>query len=190
MHDDKSCQLRTLLREKRLIRLVGAHNGMTARLVEQSGFDGVWASGLEVSTAHAVPDANILTMKDYLDAAINMNDATSLPVVADVDTGYGNANNVIHAVQKFEFAGIAAICIEDKTFPKVNSYVPGRQHLAPISEVVGKIMAGRTNREVLVRGDQNVQYGKVVHLMSVLQQAGATNVGLITEAQDTDEAGG
>ena len=143
MHDDKACQLRTLLREKHLIRLVGAHNGMTARLVEQGGFDGVWASGLEVSTAHAVPDANILTMKDYLDAAINMNDATLLPVVADVDTGYGNANNVIHAVQKFEFAGIAAICIEDKTFPKVNSYVPGRQHLAPISEVVGKIMAGK-----------------------------------------------
>lgn len=62
--------------------------------------------------------------------------------------------------------------------------------LGQVREMVGKIMAGRSNREVLVRGDQNVQYGKVVQLMSVLQQAGATNVGLITEAEDTDEAGG
>lgn len=62
--------------------------------------------------------------------------------------------------------------------------------LRQVQEMVGKIMAERTNREVLVRGDQNVQYGKVVQLMSVLQQAGATNVGLITEAEETDEAGG
>ena len=62
--------------------------------------------------------------------------------------------------------------------------------LGQVQEMVGKIMAGRTNREVLVRGDQNVQYGKVVRLMSVLQQAGATNVGLITEAEQTDEVAG
>ncbi|GGY85216.1 protein TolR [Marinobacter zhanjiangensis] len=62
--------------------------------------------------------------------------------------------------------------------------------LGQVQEMVGKIMAERTNREVLVRGDDNVQYGKVVRLMSVLQQAGATNVGLITEAEDLDDAGG
>lgn len=139
----KSQALRALLAGREIVRIVGAHNGMTARLVEKAGFEGVWASGLEVSTSHAVPDANILTMTDYLRAAVDMNDATSLPVIVDADTGYGNANNVIHLVRKFEREGIAAVCIEDKVFPKVNSYIPGRQELAPIPEVAGKIMGGK-----------------------------------------------
>ena len=72
-----------------------------------------------------------------------MNDVVSIPVVADCDTGYGNSTNVIHTVTKYESAGIAAITIEDKLFPKVNSYVAGRQELAPIAEFVGKILAAR-----------------------------------------------
>lgn len=139
----KSRKLRALFRRPGIVRIVGAHNGMTARLVENAGFEGVWASGLEVSTAHAVPDAGILTMTDYLRAAVDMNDATSIPVIVDADTGYGNANNVIHMVRKFEREGIAAACIEDKVFPKVNSYIPGRQELAPIPEMAGKIRGGK-----------------------------------------------
>jgi phosphoenolpyruvate phosphomutase len=108
-----------------------------------NGFDTIWASGLEISAANAVPDANILTMKDYLEAASNINEAVSIPVIADCDTGYGNSNNVIRLVKKYEAAGIAAICIEDKCFPKVNSYIPGRQELAPLMEFVGKIMAAK-----------------------------------------------
>jgi phosphoenolpyruvate phosphomutase len=139
--------------ENRLIRIAGAHDGLSAKIVEKSGFDGVWASGLEISTAHAVPDANILTMTEFLSAAINMNDATSIPVVADCDTGFGNSNNVIQLVKKYEAAGIAAVSIEDKHFPKVNSYIPGRQELAPISEFVGKIMAAKnaqTSKDFMV----------------------------------------
>lgn len=82
-------------------------------------------------------------MIDSLEAAIDINDATSIPVIVDADTGYGNSNNVIRMVKKFEDAGIAAVCIEDKLFPKVNSFIPGRQELAPIAEFVGKIMAGK-----------------------------------------------
>ncbi len=140
---DKAKILRKLFEEGKLIRIVGAHNGLTAKLVEKHGFEGVWASGLEISTSHAVPDANILTMTDYLEAAIDMNGATNIPVVVDADTGYGNSNNVIRMVKKFECAGIAAVCIEDKLFPKVNSFIPGRQELTPIAEFVGKIMAGK-----------------------------------------------
>jgi len=103
----------------------------------------VWASGFEVSTSYAVPDANILTMTEYLRAASIMNDAVSIPVVADCDTGYGNSNNVMYMVKKYEAAGIAAVTIEDKKFPKVNSYIPGRQELAPIAEFVGKILAAK-----------------------------------------------
>lgn len=140
--------LRKILNEKKFIRIVGAHNGMTAKLVENNGFEGVWASGLEVSTSHAVPDANILTMTDFLNASAEMADSVSIPVVSDCDVGYGNSNNVIQMVKKFEAAGVAGVVVEDKKFPKVNSLVDGtRQDLAPIAEFVGKIMAAQNARQ-------------------------------------------
>lgn len=143
----KAKKLRELFSKDGMVRLAGAHDGITAKLVELNGFDGVWASGLEVSTSYAVPDANILTMTQYLQAASVMNDAVSIPVVADCDTGYGNSNNVMYMVKKYEAAGIAAVTIEDKLFPKVNSYIPGRQELAPIAEFVGKILAAKNAQE-------------------------------------------
>jgi len=144
---NKARKLRELFSKEGVIRVVGAHDGLGAKLVELNGFDGVWAGGFEVSASHAVPDANILTMTQYLEAASIMNDAVSIPVVADCDTGYGNSNNVMHMVSKYEAAGIAAVTIEDKRFPKVNSYIPGRQELAPISEFVGKILAAKNTRQ-------------------------------------------
>jgi len=140
----RTANIKGLFNGPGLIRIVGAHDGLGAKLVERSGFDGVWASGLEISTSYAVPDASILTMSQYLERACEMSDAVSIPVVADCDTGYGNSNNVIHMVKKYEAAGISAICIEDKRFPKVNSLLEeGRQELAPIAEFVGKIMAAK-----------------------------------------------
>jgi phosphoenolpyruvate phosphomutase len=147
MRMQKAKKLRRMFRENDLIRVVGAHNGMTAKLVESHGFDAVWSSGLEVSTSYGVPDANILTMTEYLNAASSMNDVINIPVIMDADTGYGNSNNVIYLVRKLEAADIAAMCIEDKLFPKVNSYIPGRQELAPISEFVGKIMAAKNEQK-------------------------------------------
>ena len=127
----KANQLRELFAKPGFFRIVGSHNGLTAKLVERAGFEGIWASSLEVSASHAIPDANILTMTDYLNAAISMNDAVSLPVVVDVDQGYGNSTNVIHMVKKFEAAGIAGVMMEDKLFPKQNSLLAdGRQELA------------------------------------------------------------
>ena len=139
----KAVALRTLLASTPIVRIVGAHNALGAKLIERNGFDGVWASGLEISTAHAVPDANILTMTENLAAAQMMNDATRLPIVCDCDTGYGNASNVMHMVKKYEMAGLAAVVIEDKRFPKVNSFVPGRQELVSVEEFVGKIEAAK-----------------------------------------------
>jgi len=144
---NKSNSLRKLFENDGVTRLVGAHDGLTAKLVELNGFDGVWASGLEVSASHAVPDANILTMSQFLEAASIMNDAVTIPVVADCDTGFGNSNNVMHMVRKYEMAGIAAVSIEDKQFPKVNSYIPGRQELAPVAEFVGKILAAKNAQQ-------------------------------------------
>jgi phosphoenolpyruvate phosphomutase len=123
---------------------VGAHNGLGARLIERQGFDGVWASGLEISTAHAVPDASLLTMTENLQASQAINDATRLPVICDCDTGYGNVHNVMHMVRKYEAADLAAVVIEDKRFPKVNSFIPGRQELASLEEFCGKIAAAKS----------------------------------------------
>lgn len=133
--------------QEKLIQVVGAHNGLSAKLVEMNGFDAIWASGFEISAAYAKPDANILTMTQFLDAAKQMVESSELPIIADCDTGFGNINNVIHMVKEYERMGIAAVCIEDKEFPKVNSFIPGRQILAPIEEFCSKIMAAKETQQ-------------------------------------------
>lgn len=136
--------LREMIQDKPYVRVMGAHNALTAKLAERAGFDAVWASGFEISTSHGVPDANILTMTEFLGASEEMAEMIRIPVISDCDTGYGNSNNVAHMVHKYEAAGIAAVSIEDKKFPKVNSFIPGRQELAPVAEFVGKIMAAKS----------------------------------------------
>ena len=101
----------------------------------------MWASGLEISASYGVPDANILTMTQFLSKAYEMNQATTLPIIADCDTGFGNVNNAIFMMEQYEAHGISGICIEDKKFPKVNSFIEGRQDLAGIDEFSGKIRA-------------------------------------------------
>jgi len=126
---------------------VGAGDPLCAKLVERAGFDFVWSSSLCVSASYAVPDANLISMSQYCEAARAMNEVVSIPVIADCDTGYGNANNLIYAVKKFEEAGIVGISIEDKKFPKDNSLLEGgRQELAAIDEFVGKIKAAKDHQ--------------------------------------------
>lgn len=124
--------------------MAGAHDALGAKLAAQAGMDAIWSSGFEISTAYAVPDASILTMSEYLAAARSIVQGVSpVPVIADCDTGYGNSNNVIRMVREFEAAGVAAVCIEDKSFPKTNSFIGGKQELASIAEFVGKILAAK-----------------------------------------------
>ncbi|MDF6043839.1 isocitrate lyase/phosphoenolpyruvate mutase family protein [Streptomyces sp. JH14] len=136
-------QLRELFARDGAVRIVGAHNPLGARLAERAGFDGVWSSGLEVSASQGVPDTDILTMSELLGVASSLASAVAIPVVADCDAGYGNAHNVMNMVQRYEAAGIAAVSIEDKRFPKVNSFIPGRQELAPVPEFCGKLAAAK-----------------------------------------------
>jgi phosphoenolpyruvate phosphomutase len=150
---DKAVNFRNLLAGPNLVRLAGAHSGISARLVECSGFPAIWASGLEISTSYGVPDAGILTMSELLDVARTMNETVRLPVIADCDTGFGEERNVQHMVRRYEAAGIAGVCIEDKQFPKFNSFVEGDQELAPIHLFQGKIKAAKnaqTSRDFLV----------------------------------------
>lgn len=140
----KARKLRELLARPGPIVIVGAHNGLSARIGEEAGFDGLWASGFEISASYAVPDANILTMAENLGVAKMIDQAARVPVVADCDNGYGNAINVIRCVEEYERAGIAAICIEDNVFPKRCSFYAGvKRELSTIEEHAGKIRAAK-----------------------------------------------
>lgn len=136
------------------VLVAGAHSPLSARLAERAGFDAIWASGFEISAAHGVPDANILTMAEQLQAAREMARATPVPVIADCDNGFGNAINVIRTVQDYEADGIAGICIEDNIFPKRCSFYAGvRRELAGVEEHAGKIRAAcasRRSRDFLI----------------------------------------
>jgi phosphoenolpyruvate phosphomutase len=120
-----------------------AHNGASAILSERAGFDGLWASGLSMSTALGVRDSNELSWSQVLDQLEFMADAVSLPILVDGDTGFGNFNTVRRFVRKLSMRGIAGVCIEDKTFPKTNSFLGDRHALVPIEEFCGKIRAGK-----------------------------------------------
>ncbi len=135
-------KLRQLLKQPGPIVIAGAHHGLSAKLVQEAGFDGVWASGFEISASYGIPDANILSMADNLAYARQMVEATDIPVIADCDNGYGNAINVIHMVKQYEAAGVAAVCIEDNSFPKRCSFYAGvKRELASVEEHTGKIRA-------------------------------------------------
>ncbi len=127
-----------------LATVMSAHNPLSARLAEEAGFDGVWASGFELSAAYGVPDASLLSFTQHLDMTRAIIEQCSIPLIADLDTGYGNAVNVGHVVGAYARAGSAAIVIEDKIFPKDTSLLPGgRQELVRIEEFQGKIEAAR-----------------------------------------------
>jgi phosphoenolpyruvate phosphomutase len=127
-----------------LVTLMSAHNPLSARLAEEAGFDGIWASGFELSAAYGVPDASLLSFTQHLDMTRAMIEQVALPVVADIDTGYGNAINAAHVTAAYAAAGAAAIVMEDKLFPKDTSLLAGgRQELVRIGEFQGKIEAAR-----------------------------------------------
>jgi phosphoenolpyruvate phosphomutase len=121
-----------------------AHNGLSARIVQEAGFKGIWASGLSISASLGVRDANEASWTQVLDVVEFMCDATEIPILHDGDTGYGNFNNVRRLVRKAEQIGIAGLCIEDKVFPKANSFVESGAHgLADMVEFCGRIEAAK-----------------------------------------------
>ena len=137
--------LSTKLKENPILKVAGAFDAMSAKLVELNNFDAVWAGSFAISATHALPDASILTMTEFLSTASSMADACSIPIIADCDTGFGGPSNVSHLVKKYENAGIAAICIEDKIFPKQNSLLKGgKQELLSEKDFVAKIIAGKS----------------------------------------------
>jgi phosphoenolpyruvate phosphomutase len=146
--------LKELIDSKPIVKICGAFDAMSAKLVENAGFDAIWAGSFAISAINAVPDASILTMTEFFEAASKMVNACKIPIIADCDTGYGGPNNVRHLVKKYENAGIAGISIEDKIFPKQNSLLENGTHqLLPEKEFVGKIIAAceaKQNKEFMI----------------------------------------
>ena len=143
-----SKKLKGILEKKSILRIGGAFDALSAKLVETTGYDAVWAGSFAISATHALPDASILTMTDFLKSAENMVDACNIPIIADCDTGFGGPANVTHAVKKYEKAGIAGISIEDKTFPKQNSLLENsKQDLLSEKDFVAKILAAKESKK-------------------------------------------
>jgi phosphoenolpyruvate phosphomutase len=140
----KTRQLKKILTSPRLEFLCEAHNGLSARIVEEAGFKGIWGSGLSISAQLGVRDSNEASWTQVLDVVEFMADATTIPILLDGDTGYGNFNNMRRLVRKLEQRGVAGVCIEDKLFPKTNSFLRGTtQPLADMEEFAGRIKAGK-----------------------------------------------
>ena len=123
---------------------MASHNPLSAKLAAEAGFDAIWGSGFELSAAYALPDASILSADTHLELMRAIGDVQDAPVIADLDTCYGDAVNVAYLVPRYAAEGVAAVTIEDKTFPKDSSLRPGgRQVLVSIEEFQGKIKAAR-----------------------------------------------
>lgn len=141
---DKTKQFKQLLLSDQVEFLMEAHNGLSAKIVEEAGFKGIWGSGLCISAALGVRDNNEASWTQVLEVLEFMSDATTIPILVDADTGYGNFNNVRRLVRKLEQQNVAAMCIEDKLFPKTNSFIGSEQQpLANVHEFAGKIKAAK-----------------------------------------------
>ncbi|CAM3954717.1 phosphonopyruvate hydrolase [Bordetella tumbae] len=175
--------LRNALNSGKLFTAMAAHNPLSAKLAEQAGFGGIWGSGFELSASYAVPDANILSMGTHLEMMRAMASIVSIPIIADIDTGFGNAVNVHYIVPQYEAAGASAIVMEDKTFPKDTSLrANGRQELVRIEEFQGKIAAAATSR----KDNDFVVIARVEALIAGLGQEEAIKRGLAYEEAGAD----
>ena len=129
-----------MIKSKNLEFIMEAHNGLSAKIVEEAGFKGIWGSGLSISAQLGVRDSNEASWTQVLEVLEFMSDNTSIPILLDADTGYGNFNNARRLVRKLEQRGVAGACIEDKLFTKTNSLLDNRQQpLADIEEISMKI---------------------------------------------------
>jgi phosphonopyruvate hydrolase len=147
----KAATLRSKLNVDRPAVAMSAHNPLAAKLAAGAGFDAIWGSGFELSASYAVPDASILSMEIHLEMMRAIGEVQDAPVIADIDTGFGNAVNVAYVTPRYVAAGVAAVVIEDKTFPKDSSLRPGgRQELVPVAEFQGKLAAAKAAGTVLV----------------------------------------
>lgn len=142
----KAMRLKELLYGSELKFYMEAHNALSAKIAEEAGFEAIWASGLSLSASMGLCDRNEASWTQVLDVVEFMVDHTSIPILMDGDTGFGNFNNVRRLVKKLSQKGVAGVCLEDKLFPKCNSFLGECQELADIEEFCGKIKAAKDSQ--------------------------------------------
>jgi phosphoenolpyruvate phosphomutase len=177
------------------IKIAGARDALDAKMVEQAGFDGVWASSLAISSAHGVRDAGALTMSHILPGAASMARTVSCPVIADCDAGHRSRADVVDMVRAFEGESVAGICIEDAQFPKENSLLPGAHAQVPVNEFAEMIAvakgAQRTPDFVVIARIESLIAGAgiqdAVYRGQAYAQAGADLVVIHSKATSPDE---
>src|SRR2546422_5069710 len=147
-------RLKELFARKKLLIAPGAFDGLSARLVEQAGFEAVYLSGGAVARSMGVPDIGLITLSEVIERAAQVVSAVKIPVIADADTGYGNALNLIRAVQELERVGVAAIHLEDQVTPKRCGHLEGKEviSLAEMEKKLEAALASRTDADFAIIG--------------------------------------
>lgn len=165
-------RLKELIARSKLLIAPGAFDGLSARLVEEAGFEAVYLSGGAVARSMGVPDIGLVTLSEVIERAAQVVSAVEVPVIADADTGYGNALNLIRAVQEFERVGVAAIHIEDQVTPKRCGHLEGKEviSLPEMEKKLEAAMASRSDPDFVIIGrtdsraihgiDEAIQRGK------------------------------
>lgn len=191
----KAQTLKQLVQSDSIELIMEAHNGLSARIAEDVGFKAIWASGLAIATSLGVRDNNEASWSQCIDVLEWMSDATQLPILFDGDTGFGNFNNFRRLVRKLEQRSIAGVVIEDKIFPKLNSFVGNNHNLAPIDEFCGKIKAGVEQRncedfQIIARTEAFISGAGLTEALKraeAYRQAGADAVFVHSKKDNADE---
>lgn len=171
-------RLRTLLSRPGILAAPGAADALTARLVEDAGFESVYASGAGIANAQfALPDIGLVTMTEMVEAIGRIVAAVNLPVIADADTGYGTVRNVVRTVEVYEAAGVAALQVEDQVTPKLCGHFSGKEVITA-EAMVAKIKAAVRARQqmlIIARTDCLATHGhaEAVRRGNQFAQAGA-----------------
>ena len=172
--------LRQMMTGKQIVVAPGAHDALTAKIIEQVGFSAVYMTGYGQAASHlGKPDVGLLTLTEMVARASNIVEAVNVPVIADADTGFGNAVNVMRTVREYEKAGVAAIQLEDQVAPKKCGHMTGRQVVSK-EEMVGKIKAAvdvRTDPDLMIiaRTDARTVHGigEALERAKAYEEAGA-----------------
>jgi 2-methylisocitrate lyase-like PEP mutase family enzyme len=185
-------QLKQLITRPGYVIVPGAYDTLTARLVQVAGFKAVYLTGGGYSRANGYPDIGLLTMSEILPWIARTVDSVEIPVIADMDTGYGNAVNVVRSVREYEKAGVAAFHLEDQISPKKCGHYEGKQ-LVSKGEMVGKIKAAVDTRRdndmiIIARTDSRAVEGlqSAIDRMNAYLEAGA-DIGFVEAPQNVDE---
>jgi 2-methylisocitrate lyase-like PEP mutase family enzyme len=184
--------MRALIARQGYTMVPGAYDTLTARLVEQAGFEAVYLTGGGYSRASGYPDLGLLTLPENVRFIGLTVEAVGIPVIADADTGYGNAINVIRTVREYEKSGVAAFHIEDQVSPKKCGHYEGKEVIGR-AEMIGKIRAAVDTRQdpdlvIIARSDARAVVGleAAIDRVNAYLEAGA-DVGFVEAPQNIDE---